>query len=121
MASIDVFTCYTLAGAGSLFGLGLISLVRVESPRVRRTLWLYRLAFLCLAGFLWVGTLPVAQRAQGIGPGGRLLQVHAPGAQQMTEEFAVGGVVIHQEGAHAGEAGGQHAAPGGLALLHHPR
>lgn len=66
MASIDVFTCYTLAGAGSLFGLGLISLVRVESPRVRRALWLYRLAFLCLAGFLWVGTLPVAQREQGM-------------------------------------------------------
>ena len=66
MASIDVFTCYTLAGAGSLFGLGLISLVRVENPRVRRALWLYRLAFLCLAGFLWVGTLPVAQRAQGM-------------------------------------------------------
>jgi len=66
MASIDVFTCYTLAGAGSLFGLGLISLVRAESPRVRRALWLYRLAFLCLAGFLWVGTLPVAQRAQGM-------------------------------------------------------
>lgn len=66
MASIDVFTCYTLAGAGSLFGLGLISLVRAENPRVRRALWLYRLAFLCLAGFLWVGTLPVAQRAQGM-------------------------------------------------------
>ena len=64
MPPIDVFTCYTLAGAGSLVGLGLISLVRAESPRVRRALWLYRLAFLCLAGFLWVGTQPAESRAQ---------------------------------------------------------
>ena len=66
MPAIDVFTCYTLAGAGSLVGLGLISLVRVEHPRVRRALWLYRLAFLCLGGFLWVGVQPAEARGQAM-------------------------------------------------------
>jgi diguanylate cyclase (GGDEF)-like protein len=62
MHSIDVFTCYAIAGAGSLFGLGLLSLVRAEQPRLRQALWIYRLAFLFLAGFLWVGILPPEQR-----------------------------------------------------------
>ncbi len=84
MASIDVFTCYTLAGAGSLFGLGLISLVRVESPRVRRALWLYRLAFLCLAGFLWVGIQPAEARAQGMHA---MIGVAAIGASLMAWGF----------------------------------
>ncbi len=66
MPLIDVFTCYTLAGAGSLFGLGLISLVRTEHPRVRRALWLYRLAFLCMAGFLWVGIQSPEARASAM-------------------------------------------------------
>ena len=35
MSVIDVYTCYALAGAGSLIGLGLIMLVRTEHPRIR--------------------------------------------------------------------------------------
>lgn len=66
MQSIDVFTCYTIAGAGSLFGLGLLSLVRVEHPRLQQALWIYRLAFLCLAGFLWVGILPPEERGSAM-------------------------------------------------------
>lgn len=66
MAAIDVFTCYTLAGAGSLFGLGLISLVRTDQSRVRWAMWLYRVAFVCLAGFLWVGVQPPQARAQSM-------------------------------------------------------
>jgi len=66
MAEIDVFTCYTLAGAGSLFGLGLISLVRSDQPRVRWAMRLYRMAFVCLAGFLWVGIQPPEARAQNM-------------------------------------------------------
>lgn len=65
MLSIDVFTCYVLAGAGSLVGFGLISLVRTDQPRTRQALLLYRFAFLCLAGFLSVAfTRSEAERAE---------------------------------------------------------
>lgn len=58
MSVIDVYTCYALAGAGSLIGLGLIMLVRTEHPRIRRALLLYRAAFLCLSAFLVVLVTP---------------------------------------------------------------
>jgi diguanylate cyclase (GGDEF)-like protein len=58
MSYIDVYTCYALAGAGALIGLGLIMLVRTEHPRIRRALWLYRAAFLCLSTFLVVLVTP---------------------------------------------------------------
>lgn len=54
MWSIDIFSCYAVAGAGSLVGLGLMSLIRTDQPRVRYALGLYRWAFLCLAGLLGV-------------------------------------------------------------------
>ena len=54
MSGIDVYTCYALAGAGSLIGLGLIMQVRTEHPRIRRALLLYRLAFACMTAFLLV-------------------------------------------------------------------
>lgn len=54
MSVIDVYTCYALAGAGSLIGLGLILLVRTEHPRIRRALRLYRAAFILLSVFLVV-------------------------------------------------------------------
>lgn len=58
MSVIDVYTCYALAGAGSLIGLGLIMLVRTEHPRIRRALLLYRAAFVCLSAFLVVLVTP---------------------------------------------------------------
>lgn len=58
MSVIDVYTCYALAGGGSLIGLGLVSLVRTEHPRIRRALLLYRAAFLCLSAFLVVLVTP---------------------------------------------------------------
>ena len=58
MFAVDVYTCYALAGAGSLVGLGLILLVRAEQPRMRQALLLYRLAFLCLSAFLVVLVTP---------------------------------------------------------------
>ena len=58
MSGIDVYTCYALAGAGSLIGLGLIMQVRTEHPRIRRALLLYRLAFACMTAFLLVLVTP---------------------------------------------------------------
>lgn len=58
MSVIDVYTCYALAGGGSLIGLGLIMLVRTEHPRIRRALLLYRAAFVCLSAFLVVLITP---------------------------------------------------------------
>lgn len=49
MLSVDIFSCYAVAGVGSLVGLGLISLVQTEQPRVSYALFLYRCAFVCLA------------------------------------------------------------------------
>jgi hypothetical protein len=45
MWPIDVFTCYGVAGAGSLVGLGLISQIRTDQNRVRSALDLYRSTF----------------------------------------------------------------------------
>lgn len=58
MPAVDVLTCYALAGAGSLVGLGLILLVRTDDPRTRQALLLYRMAFICLASFLVVLVVP---------------------------------------------------------------
>ncbi|MGH6646185.1 GGDEF domain-containing protein [Aquabacterium sp.] len=49
MFSVDIFSCYAVAGVGSLVGLGLISLIQTEQPRVSYALFLYRCAFVCLA------------------------------------------------------------------------
>ena len=49
MLAIDVFTCYGVAGAGSLVGMGLISQIRTDQSRVRGALDLYRWAFCCLS------------------------------------------------------------------------
>ncbi|WP_290870237.1 GGDEF domain-containing protein [Aquabacterium sp.] len=50
MWHVDPFSCYAVAGAGSLVGLGLMSLVRTDQPRVRQALTLYRWAFACMSG-----------------------------------------------------------------------
>lgn len=84
MQSIDVFTCYTLAGAGSLVGLLLVSLVRVEHPRLRRALWLYRMAFLCIASLLLVGFVAPQDRS---GVTLRVVSVAAAGATLLAWGF----------------------------------
>lgn len=62
MLTLDVFTCYAAAGAGSLVGLGLISLIHTDQPRVRTALRLYQWAFLCLAVLLTIPFSPEAWR-----------------------------------------------------------
>lgn len=52
MVSIDVFTCYAMAGAGAAVGLGLMGLIRTDQPRIREALRLYQGAFLCLVALL---------------------------------------------------------------------
>ena len=100
MQSIDVFTCYTLAGAGSLVGLLLVSLVRVEHPRLRRALWLYRMAFLCIASLLLVGFVAPQDRS---GVTLRVVAVAASGATLLAWGFR--------------QLGGQHTpVPLGLGL-----
>ena len=62
MATVDIFTCYAIAGVGALVGLGLMSLVRTDQPRIRQAAQLYRWAFLCLAGLLALPLAPAAWR-----------------------------------------------------------
>ena len=62
MWPIDVFTCYGVAGAGSLVGLGLISQIRTDQNRVRSALDMYRWAFCCLSMLLWIVLSPDAWR-----------------------------------------------------------
>jgi diguanylate cyclase (GGDEF)-like protein len=64
MLSIDVFTCYAVAGAGSLAGLGLLAMVRTEQARVRYALGLFRWAMLCLSALLGVQISPLAIRPE---------------------------------------------------------
>lgn len=52
MVSIDVFSCYAMAGAGAAVGLGLMGLIRTDQPRIREALRLYQGAFLCLLALL---------------------------------------------------------------------
>lgn len=52
MWHVDPLSCYAVAGAGSLVGLGLMSLVRTDQPRIRQALGLYRWAFACMSGLL---------------------------------------------------------------------
>lgn len=72
MASIDIFTCYAMAGVGALIGLGLIGLVHTDQPRIRQAVQLYRAAFLCLSSMLAMSfspqdwAAPVAQAAIGL-------------------------------------------------------
>ena len=62
MLTLDVFTCYGVAGAGSLVGLGLISQIRTDQNRVRMALQLYRWAFCCLTVLLLIIVSPDAWR-----------------------------------------------------------
>jgi diguanylate cyclase (GGDEF)-like protein len=64
MLSIDVYTCYAVAGAGSLAGLGLMSMIRTDQPRVSYALALFRWALLCLASLLCVQVAPLAWRPE---------------------------------------------------------
>jgi diguanylate cyclase (GGDEF)-like protein len=64
MLSIDVYTCYAVAGAGSLAGLGLIGMIRTDQPRVSYALALFRWALLCLAALLCVQLAPLAWRPE---------------------------------------------------------
>lgn len=59
MYSVDIFSCYAVAGVGSLVGLGLMFLIHTEQPRVAYALLLYRWAFACLA-FLAAGLMAPA-------------------------------------------------------------
>lgn len=59
MLSIDVYTCYAVAGAGSLVGLGLLSMVRTDQARMTYALGLFRWALLCLSVLLCVQLSPV--------------------------------------------------------------
>jgi diguanylate cyclase (GGDEF)-like protein len=62
MLPIDVFTCYAVAGAGSLAGLGLIAMIRTDQPRIAQALRLFRGALLCLAALLCIALAPQALR-----------------------------------------------------------
>lgn len=64
MLSIDVYTCYAVAGAGSLAGLGLLSMVRTEQARVSYALGLFRWALLCLSTLLCVQISPLSMRPE---------------------------------------------------------
>lgn len=63
MWHVDPYSCYAVAGAGSLVGLGLMSLVRTDQPRVRQALALYRWAFACMAGLFLMHFAPDAWQA----------------------------------------------------------
>lgn len=60
MLTTDIFTCYAVAGGGSLIGLGLMSLIRTSQPRVRDAVTLYRWAFTCLAALVLIPFSPGA-------------------------------------------------------------
>lgn len=64
MLSIDVYTCYAVAGAGSLVGLGLLAMVRTEQARVTYALGLFRWALLCLSVLLCVQLSPLNMRPE---------------------------------------------------------
>lgn len=64
MLSIDVYTCYAVAGAGSLVGLGLLAMVRTEQVRVSYALGLFRWALLCLSALLCVQLSPLSLRPE---------------------------------------------------------
>lgn len=64
MLSIDVYTCYAVAGAGSLTGLGLLAMVRTEQARVTYALGLFRWALLCLSALLCVQLSPLGMRPE---------------------------------------------------------
>lgn len=64
MLSIDVYTCYAVAGAGSLVGLGLLAMVRTEQARVSYALGLFRWALLCLSALLCVQLSPLSLRPE---------------------------------------------------------
>lgn len=64
MLSIDVYTCYAVAGAGSLVGLGLLAMVRTEQARVSYALGLFRWALLCLSALLCVQLSPLNLRPE---------------------------------------------------------
>ncbi|MFN3885561.1 MAG: GGDEF domain-containing protein [Aquabacterium sp.] len=75
MGVIDVFTSYVAAGAGAMVGLGLVSLIRTDQPRLRQALGLYRWAFGCIAV---LGGLPLLP----------------PESQQGYLKFAIGSVAM---------------------------
>jgi len=64
MLSIDVYTCYAVAGAGSLVGLGLLAMVRTEQARVSYALGLFRWALLCLSALLCIQLSPLSLRSE---------------------------------------------------------
>lgn len=62
MLLIDVYTCYAIAGAGSLAGLGLIGMIRTDQQRMNYALGLFRWSLLCLAVLLCVEISPADLR-----------------------------------------------------------
>lgn len=64
MLSIDVYTCYAVAGVGSLAGLGLIGMIRTDQQRVSYALALFRWALLCLSVLLCAQISPVRLRPE---------------------------------------------------------
>jgi diguanylate cyclase (GGDEF)-like protein len=63
MLAIDIFTCYTVGGAGALVGVGLMAMIRTDQPRVSYALGLFRWALLCLTALLSMQLAPLAWRA----------------------------------------------------------
>ncbi|MEY4765360.1 MAG: hypothetical protein RI907_2033 [Pseudomonadota bacterium] len=66
MLQLDVFTCYAVTGASALAGLGLLSLIRTDQPRLIYALGLFRWAMLCLSGMLAIWLAPDALRPQAL-------------------------------------------------------
>lgn len=100
MQSIDIFTCYAMAGVGALAGLGLISMIRTDQPRVTYALGLFRWALLCLAGLLLVQICPpdfqapVLQFAIGLAGAGVTLLAWAFRQLNGRRTHPGGGVVV---------------------------
>jgi diguanylate cyclase (GGDEF)-like protein len=61
---LDVYTCYAVSGVGAMLGLGLLSMIRTDQPRVTYALGLFRWALLCLAVLISVQISPQSSRPQ---------------------------------------------------------
>ncbi|MDO9235003.1 MAG: GGDEF domain-containing protein [Aquabacterium sp.] len=64
MLSIDIYTCYSVAGLGALIGLGLIGMIRTDQPRVTYALTLFRWSLMCFAVMLLVQFSPSRLRPE---------------------------------------------------------
>jgi diguanylate cyclase (GGDEF)-like protein len=79
MLQLDVLTCYAVTGASALAGLGLLSLVRSDQPRVQYALGLFRWAMFCFMFMAAAWLVPMSLR---------------PEVLKLSISLAVGGVAL---------------------------